>query len=41
MKRNLIHIVLTGKSALGWDDDNYRVVFARQTGKSVLQATDL
>lgn len=33
MKRNLIRIVHTGKSSLGWDDDTYRDVLARQTGK--------
>lgn len=33
MKRNLIRIVHTGKSHLGWDDDTYRDVLACQTGK--------
>lgn len=31
MKRNLIRIVHTGKSRLGWDDDTYRDVLARFT----------
>ena len=34
MKANLIRIIHTGKSSLGWDDDTYRDVLARQTGKS-------
>lgn len=33
MKRNLIRIVHTGKSFLGWDEDTYRDVLSRQTGK--------
>jgi len=33
MKRNLIRIVHTGKSRLGWDDDTYRDVLARLTGR--------
>lgn len=33
MKRNLIRIVHTGKSSLGWDDETYRDVLTRQTGK--------
>lgn len=33
MKRNLIRIIHTGKSSLGWDDETYRDVLARQTGK--------
>lgn len=33
MKANLIRIIHTGKSSLGWDDDTYRDVLARQTGK--------
>ncbi|EIG0792796.1 DUF1018 domain-containing protein, partial [Salmonella enterica] len=33
MKRNLIRIIHTGKSCLGWDDDTYRDVLFRQTGK--------
>ncbi|WP_312836804.1 regulatory protein GemA [Pantoea sp.] len=32
MKRNLIRIVHTGKSRLGWDDETYRDVLARLTG---------
>ncbi|WP_367672741.1 phage protein GemA/Gp16 family protein, partial [Serratia symbiotica] len=30
---NLIRIVHTGKAALGWDDETYRAVLARETGK--------
>ncbi|EBS1710845.1 regulatory protein GemA [Salmonella enterica subsp. enterica serovar Vitkin] len=33
MKRNLIRIIHTGKSRLGWDDETYRDVLFRQTGK--------
>ncbi|MGK0600094.1 gp16 family protein [Yokenella regensburgei] len=33
MKANLIRVIHTGKSSLGWDDDTYRDVLARQTGK--------
>lgn len=33
MRRNLIRIIHTGKSVLGWDDDTYRDVLARETGK--------
>ncbi|EAB5694013.1 regulatory protein GemA [Salmonella enterica subsp. enterica] len=33
MKRNLIRIIHTGKSCLGWDDETYRDVLFRQTGK--------
>ncbi|MGK0706495.1 gp16 family protein [Yokenella regensburgei] len=33
MKANLIRIIHTGKSSLGWDDDTYRDVLACQTGK--------
>ena len=33
MKQNLIRIIHTGKSCLGWDDETYRDVLARQTGK--------
>lgn len=32
MKRNLIRIIHTGKSRLGWDDETYRGVLARLTG---------
>lgn len=32
MKRNLIRIVHTGKSRLGWDDETYRDVLVRLTG---------
>ncbi|KGT95321.1 hypothetical protein NG99_04700 [Erwinia typographi] len=44
MKCNLIRIVHTGKSRLGWDDDTYRDVLARLTGKrsaSDCSATEL
>ncbi|MCE2004065.1 phage protein GemA/Gp16 family protein [Enterobacter asburiae] len=33
MKLNLMRIIHTGKSCLGWDDETYRDVLARQTGK--------
>lgn len=33
MKANLIRIIHTGKSVLGWDDETYRDVLTRQTGK--------
>ncbi|EPA1042871.1 gp16 family protein [Enterobacter bugandensis] len=33
MRRNLIRIIHTGKSVLGWDDDTYRDVLAREAGK--------
>ncbi|SQC93435.1 Mu-like prophage protein gp16 [Cedecea neteri] len=33
MRRNLIRLVHTGKTRLGWDDETYRDVLARQTGK--------
>lgn len=33
MKANLIRIIHTGKSSLGWDDETYRDVLACQTGK--------
>ncbi|MCX8957206.1 regulatory protein GemA [Erwinia psidii] len=33
MKSNLIRIVHTGKSSLGWDDETYRDVLSRHTGK--------
>ncbi|KAF1366263.1 gp16 family protein [Yokenella regensburgei] len=33
MKANLIRVIHTGKSSLGWDDDTYRDVLARQAGK--------
>ena len=33
MKNNLIRIIHTGKKVLGWDDDTYREVLARETGK--------
>lgn len=33
MKSNLIRIIHTGKSCLGWDDETYRAVLASQTGK--------
>ncbi|MGX5056717.1 phage protein GemA/Gp16 family protein [Enterobacter asburiae] len=41
MRRNLIRIIHTGKSVLGWDDDTYRDVLARVTGKrSAADCTD-
>lgn len=33
MKSNLIRIVHTGKSSLGWDEETYRDVLSRHTGK--------
>lgn len=30
---NLIKVIHTGKKALGWDDDTYRAVLERVTGK--------
>ncbi|WP_048797069.1 MULTISPECIES: gp16 family protein [Serratia] len=30
---NLIKVIHTGKKALGWDDETYRAVLARVTGK--------
>jgi len=41
MRRNLIRIVHTGKSVLGWDDGTYRDVLARVAGKrSATDCTD-
>lgn len=41
MKRNLIRIIHTGKSRLGWDDETYRDVLARETGRrSAKDCTD-
>jgi phage gp16-like protein len=31
--KNLIRIIHTGKSRLGWDEETYRNVLARETGK--------
>jgi phage gp16-like protein len=31
--RNLIRVIHTGKTLLGWDDDTYRFTLARLTGK--------
>lgn len=31
--KNLIRIIHTGKTALGWDDETYRGVLAREAGK--------
>lgn len=31
---NLIKVIHTGKKSLGWDDENYRAVLVRVTGKS-------
>ncbi len=36
MKRNLIRIVHTVKSRLGWDDETYRGVLAQLTGQQVV-----
>jgi len=33
MKCNLIRIIHTGKTRLGWDDETYRAALARETGK--------
>nr|WP_237162961.1 regulatory protein GemA [Serratia symbiotica] len=33
MMANLIKVIHTGKKALGWDDETYRAVLARETGK--------
>ncbi|TXE27132.1 regulatory protein GemA [Serratia marcescens] len=33
MSKNLIRIIHTGKSVLAWDDETYRGVLARLTGK--------
>ncbi|WP_350355629.1 phage protein GemA/Gp16 family protein [Serratia symbiotica] len=30
---NLMRITYTGKNFLGWDDETYRAVLARETGK--------
>lgn len=30
---NLIKVIHTGKKALGWDDETYRAVLTRETGK--------
>ncbi|WP_158780728.1 gp16 family protein [Pantoea sp. BAV 3049] len=41
MKSNLIRIIHTGKSRLGWDDETYRDVLARETGRrSAKDCTD-
>lgn len=33
MMANLMKVIHTGKKALGWDDETYRTVLARLTGK--------
>ncbi|MGP3145148.1 gp16 family protein [Serratia bockelmannii] len=33
MKSNLLRIIHTGKTRLGWDDETYRAALARETGK--------